>query len=272
MARHAALAVSFAVLAVLIWKQERAHRIRRLAGFVAGAIAIAVLGILIDQSTLYHDELAAKLLRYYWYRLSDVMVPCGVALLLPLVCHTWRATHPRLASATALAIALVVLVPLTSWNLARQRHPVPGALLQSWQQGDEVGTLDEAEQHYRDWIAVCRWIDAETPTDAIFLTPQGQQTFKWFANRAEVVSVKDIPQDARGIVQWQRRKNDVFAWPVNRFGYAALPDEQLVALARRYGATYVIVDKLPRVPNLPRVYPVGDEFNDTFVVYCLDER
>jgi hypothetical protein len=284
MARHAALAVFFGLLVWMLWKSKLSPQVRALARFVAGAVMIAVIGIIIDQSTLYYDQIAAKLLRYYWYRLSDVMVPCGVALLLPAVCYVWREERRRAAAYAAAAIALAVLGPIVSWNLARQRHPVPGALLQSWstaarsaseglppEDGDETGTLDQAVDHYRDWIAVCAWIKTHTPEDAIFLTPKGQQTFKWFAGRAEVVSLKDIPQDARGIVEWQRRKSDVFAPPVNREGYAALPAEKLRELANRYGAKYVIVDQLPRVPALRRVYPVGDEFNATFTVFAVDD-
>ena len=66
--------------------------------------------------------------------------------------------------------------------------------------------------------------------------------------------------------------NDVFASPVNRLGYAALSDEQLQDLGAHYGARYVIVDQLPRVPGLRRVYPLGDEFNETFVIFDLTGR
>ena len=53
---------------------------RPLRGFVAGAVLIAMLGIVIDQSLLYHLDVAAGLLRYYWYRLSDAMLAAGAAL------------------------------------------------------------------------------------------------------------------------------------------------------------------------------------------------
>ena len=46
----------------------------------AGAVLIAILGIVIDQSLLYHLDVAAGLLRYYWYRLSDAMIAAGTAL------------------------------------------------------------------------------------------------------------------------------------------------------------------------------------------------
>lgn len=268
MARHAALAAVFFGLALLALRTDRARLdVRRLLGFVGGAVGIAVVGIIIDQSTLYHDTIAARLLRFYWYRPADAMVPCGVALLLPLVIEQQRARRPQLAAWASVGVLLLAFVPLLMWNLQRQQHPLPGATLQTSQQGEQPLTMAEAEARHADWVATCRWIAENTPRDAIFLTPRNQQTFKWYAERAEVVAVKDIPQDARGIVDWRKRLNDVFAYPVNRFGYAALSDEQMAALANRYDASFVILDNSPRMPPWKKVYPLLDETNDTYAVY-----
>ena len=46
--------------------------------------------------------------------------------------------------------------------------------------------------------------------DALFLTPRMSQTFRWYASRGEVVNWKDIPQDAKGIVEWWRRLGEIW--------------------------------------------------------------
>jgi hypothetical protein len=118
---------------------------------------------------------------------------------------------------------------------------------------------------------MCDWIRRETPADAMFLTPPGQQTFKWHAERPEVVSIKDIPQDARGVIEWQQRRRDVFTPAVKLYGFAALSEEELNYLVNKYHANYVIIEtgRHPHLPNLPRVYPLGDESNETFAVYAI---
>ena len=54
---------------------------RRLRSFVAASLAIALAGVGIRMLIFYDEGLAAGLLRFYWFRLSDVAVPLGVALM-----------------------------------------------------------------------------------------------------------------------------------------------------------------------------------------------
>ena len=52
----------------------------RLRAFVSGAVAITLAGAVVNLLMLVDRGLAADLLRYYWYRLTDVMIPLGVAV------------------------------------------------------------------------------------------------------------------------------------------------------------------------------------------------
>ncbi len=270
-ARHVALIGCFIGMARYLQVFGDAPGVQRLAGYVYGAVAIAVVGVMIDQCTLYYPDIAASLLRFYWYRLSDAMVPCGVALLIPLVLHRLSASQPRAALAGVMGACLFVVAPIAMWNIDRQQHFLPGAAVQAWQQQRQTTSWADAEADSIDWQNACRWIEQNTPTDAIFLTPRAHQTFKWYASRAEVVAVKDIPQDARGIVQWRERLSTVFVPPVSEFGYAVLTDEQLIALANQYGARYVIFEthKRSRPTQLQQVYPTRDESNASYAVYKI---
>ena len=55
-------------------------RLRRLGWFVATAALIAGIGVAVDSVLRHHPGTAASLLRFYWFRLSDVMLPVGIAL------------------------------------------------------------------------------------------------------------------------------------------------------------------------------------------------
>ena len=118
------------------------------------------------------------------------------------------------------------------------------------------------------WRNACLWIGQNTPSDAVFLTPRYQQTFKWYANRAEAVNWKDVPQDAKGLVEWWRRMQDLHPRTAegNVISVAML---NLKDLSTRYGFHYVLVDRartLRRLPY-PKVYPPNTSQVSLFKVY-----
>jgi hypothetical protein len=123
------------------------------------------------------------------------------------------------------------------------------------------------------WREICGWVARNTPADALFITPRGSQTFRWYAGRAEVVGRKDIPQDAAGIVEWWRRMNDVYREPSAALhprwhrSLTELGSRRLAQLGEKYGADYVITDASPRLA-LELVSPP----NSSYAVYRLPRQ
>ncbi len=123
------------------------------------------------------------------------------------------------------------------------------------------------------WREICQWVGDHTPAEALFITPRTAQTFRWYAGRAEVVSRKDIPQDAAGIVQWWRRMNDVYRdrrEGINPGWYRSLSDlgpARLRELGEKYGADYVITDAQP-----PLALELVSPPNPSYAVYRLSHR
>lgn len=282
MARHVAVIVAAAALGYYF---RGKGSIRRLVAFAAGAVALEVIGVAIDQGLMYaSDELRAKLLRYYWYRLGDAMAPLTLAL---LFCKLVAGRAPvkeedKPVDDLPRACLLIALLAVATWNivdvrLIRIRQGVPEGELRL--NLGEDATVSLAQRH-RDWVACCQWIERHTEPNATFLTPRTQQTFLWYAQRAEVVNWKNCPQDARGVVQWLKRYEDVYPDPTGlKIMYGPeialdLPvDERLLALARKYQASYIVADRFTAlVPQtFPRVYPVGDELNVSYAVYRVPE-
>jgi hypothetical protein len=283
MARHVAVIVASAALGYCLRGEES---VRRLLAFAAGAVALELAGVAIDQGLMYaSDELRAKLLRFYWYRLGDAMVPATLALLL---CKLAAGREPlkdedKPTNDAPRACLLIALLAAATWNivdlrLTRARQAVPESELRLNLGSDAIVSL---AQRHQDWIACCQWIQQKTEADAMFLTPRTQQTFLWYAQRAEVVNWKNCPQDARGVVQWLKRYEDVYPDPNGQkimYGPeidATLPaDERLVQLAEKYQATYIVVDRFAAImpQTLPRIYPVGDELNVSYAVYRVPKR
>jgi hypothetical protein len=240
-ARHVAIVLCWLVMTR--WLRRGAPpcvaRLAILNGFVASAVAIAVVGALLDQLLLYARPWAAALLRFYWFRLSDVMVPLGATWALAACVDQLSRSRPRchVGALASMLLAVASHAGYVAWQ--HVTHPYPHAIAQSLQ---VLGlTADESERRYREWRQVCEWIRRQTRPDDLFLTPRHQQTFKWYAGRSEVICAKDIPQDAAGIVEWRRRMADVFPWSVGLFDLAAHREEGLIGLAEKYRFQYVVI-------------------------------
>lgn len=238
------------------WKEVSDARERRLAAVVNGALAIAAIGLLISfAATVWPDQLAG-VLRYYWFRTSDVMLPLGLGLLL-------MAFVVRRLEQSRGGVWLTLAMIAVSWHLIavmreRDPHPAPPA--------------DKKMLNWQDWREMCQWVSANSPPDAVFLTPRMASTFRWYANRAEVVSWKDIPQDAAGIVEWWRRMKNVHrplsnAPPIVwRRSLSLVPPAELVRLGNEYGAKFLITEAQPPLP-----FELVSPPNTSYAVYRLPE-
>lgn len=243
--RLGAAALGWVVLAGLLIADRRQ---RRLHALVLGAVVIAALGGLIEQltltyqgeslsyvargwpldeqQTLWRPQWAAALLRYYWYRLADVMIPLGLVFgAVRLLLHWQAASRPAALQAVAYA-GVVLTLSLAGWHLWIQAsQDRPQAASQAW-----------PEEDYQAWLKLTAWVRASTPRDAGFVTRGGRGTFKWYARRREAFSFKDAPQDAPGLARWRQRFEDLY--------YRKLPalrsPEEIRRLARRYDFEYVV--------------------------------
>jgi len=155
-------------------------------------------------------------------------------------------------------------------SLSRSHLNVPPSAsnrLLGWDAGASVESQREA---FGDWLKVCDYIRAAMPEDEIFLTPRHQQTFKWFAQRSEVVNFKDVPQDAASLLEWNRRFREVFPWYLGTMR-VTIQYAKLREFRDTYGVRFMVVDRRIAGQNLPlvRVYPLEPETNKTYAVYEL---
>ncbi len=261
-----------AVWAALFFAMRRSDNQRRLHRFVAGAVAIALVGGLIDLVTIPFPAVAASLLRFYWFRMSDALLPVGVALaLIAWICRLENSRPAFSRWATAIVV-FAITANLGAIVYERMADLRPLGVKQS--NPVEADQRELARQQYDDWRGVCAWVQENTEPTTRFFTPRLQQTFKWNAGRSEVVSRKDIPQDAASIVEWWRRRGEVFPmWPGPHDERETwmLPEWRIAELGQKYGASFIVVDRRrgARPLSFPRVYPNRFERNDSYVVYRL---
>ena len=62
----------------------------------------------------------------------------------------------------------------------------------------------------KGWLDICRWARENTDPGAVFLVPKGCDSLKWNARRADAGQWKEIPQDARSIVEWYKKMEALY--------------------------------------------------------------
>jgi len=189
------------VLAVCVWLLLRGRlpstpAWRRSDRLTLAALVISAAGVVVSLAEPLAPAAVYGLLRYYFFRLADVLVPLSLAA--------------TVAAVLADRAVLARIVPL----------PVPAT-------------------------DACRWVAANVPAGARFLTPRGAASFTWFTGRAEVVGWKNSPQDVPSLLEWRRRMIDCYSRDGSLRGMvnstAELGRQRAAAAAARYGATHAIV-------------------------------
>ncbi|HEV3022533.1 MAG TPA: DUF6798 domain-containing protein, partial [Pirellulales bacterium] len=238
-------------------------RLKRLRRFVVGSLAIALGGLGLSVIMVNYPETRAALLRYYWFRLADVMLPVGIGLsaIVALANLSAKSRTPQYALWLAVCGALVFY--------ARDDYAACG-LFRNVPRADKSGKVLDHD----DWRDVCEWMARNSPHDAAAITPRMAQTFTWYAGRAQVVSWKDLPQDAVAVVRWKQRLEDIYGMPYPEFqgrwhdSLTERSPQRLRELGRRYNADYLVAEAEPPL-DLPKLHG-----NESYAVYRLnqDER
>lgn len=232
--------------------------------FVVMTVLIAVAGIVVgwlprgadgrpDVDALLFD-LRVALLKFYPFRICDVFVPLAAAVGLTRLLE--RSATFRGATGVRGAIGGCGL--FAGFLLFALVRPIP----------DRNPSHMKPEER-AEWVAVCRWIDENTPPDAQVLTPVSSWAFKWHAQRAEYSSYKDCPQDAAGILEWRRRQNYLADWD-DRYS-EAFTRKALLELLKREGITHIVSREHISLFEIPPVHAGDERIKRPYRVYRLSD-
>lgn len=253
------------------------------------AVLFCIIGLTIDLSlSARRPDIASVWLRFYWFRWADIIVPLAWTLTL------WQALNPglqallaRLANepstsriprreqqtgttaAVSLASLLVAaLLANRTAELIARKHSVADDLMMTAPANREIDT-----DRYVEWLAVCAYIREHSPKDSLWFTPEYQQTFKWYAERAEVVCWKDVPQDNASVREWYARVNQCRSPRAADGTRKEWNSKQLLDLARKYEFRWVLVDRRIQegvLLDFELMYPVTTQ-NKSFAVFRIPE-
>jgi hypothetical protein len=228
-----------------------------LRAFLLATLAIALCGLgigLLEYSGCLDRGFSAKLLRFYWFRLADIAIPMGAALM--GASAAMAALQNRPAAGKRWLVILIALAGLHVGFMSVEHLTT------------EVARADRMP-HYTAWRDICNWVakSPDIPPGSLFLTPRMAETFKWYAGRGEVATWKEFPQDPVGIVDWwQRLRRFHGSLDPNHPWFESLtevPLERLLKWAEYYKVDYILTEADPPLP-LPEVYK-----NEAYVIYGL---
>ena len=219
--------------------------------------------------SLYDRAMAAGWMRFYWYRLVDVAVPLGLAL---LSVRWFVERKMRVALAIVIAVAAfhavdcVVLKLFSDSAVCRSAgrwrglavglpvgdRPTGAAAFSPATAGGQAAKLQR--------LGRCLPLGVGPGTHpagrSIPRSPHAASTFKWYAGRGEVVNWKETPQDAASLVAWWQRIQDIYchrqpaaAWKVSTRRWPTPGPRGCEELAKKYEADYLVTQV--SVPMLP---------------------
>jgi hypothetical protein len=182
-------------LAIYLLKKTAASKFT--AAYALGSVCLFIIGLAIYAAG------ETNLLRYYWFRYPDVMIPflslVLVALVIsdltyidvndsPRIYKRWPSVHLLFSKGLPIFLAMVVIL------LALQSITVIRA---SYRRG--INRRPSKIQTSLEWIR------GNTPRHAVFLVDPLMSEFHVFTERARFVSFKHSPQSAADILEWYER-------------------------------------------------------------------
>ena len=292
-------ALSGLVLFVIAWRRRLSpEHDRIIAVFMAGILSI----ILVQQVSVYTRPITI-MVQTQIMRVGMLAVVLAYLYAAGYLARLYRARAMSSIDLTCLLIAFAMgifsFIPLMVWFIQKVIKPARWRALLSgltivvlitvsfglslyygiWKPGIYIYTRPTP------WHATQVWARQHTPKEALFITPLHLWWFfdaEWrvFSERSQVVAFSDLLEIA--IVpdyfdEWARRFDD-FAPGIRaqfrgnifenlamiRQAYIDLPDETLLKLADKYGATYIVIEK-PHTRPWKRIFE-----NEQFIIYEIE--
>lgn len=214
---------------------------------VATSLVVAVAGCLLGLGPrpLPPGDLRLTLLKFYPFRLADILVPLLLSVLVVRLAERFvrpPTGHPQRSAAVFAGFGIAGVAALL----------IPG------QDRNPSGM----NRHRRaQWIEVCRWVRDETAADSVIYAVHEDWALRWYCQRPVYVSFKDCPQDAAGIVEWYDRQRYLTEWSRRAFVDGIADPGELQQLHETTGISYLISREFSGLDTTPLYH------NETFYVY-----
>jgi len=240
---------SLCVVLLLVWWRagpKVSVQMLVLLHFAVLSLVLCAMGILLNYGLGSESPLQHSLLRFYWFRTGDVLVPFAAAFGAVAIGNVLAKLSGAMEKGLIILTALIVIWPVWEFQQLRYWDPRPRGDIMALPQAkmrDPYRQRSVTIRIERHFMACCQWIRLHTPVDAIIISPVRQQTFKWNALRGEVVTRKDMPQDAVGLVKWYQRQEALYPIRNGRRGLRQLSNDEIASASVIYDANYLLISQ-----------------------------
>ena len=238
-----------------------------------------MIGIVYGLAFLYFAKFCSPIKRglsYELLTLESQTLAYGVVLVLAsFLLFLWRNNEPQPDRSPTRPITMLLLSLLIAFGASA---PMLLDMAEKRLNPNYPRTvLYPSINNYHAWREMCGWIAENTPEDAVFLVPRRDESFKWYAKRANVSTWKEMPQDAESLVKWYETMTDCYTLPeevkskVNErlaqylsFILSTKSRSELIALQEKYGFSYIVSEERPEL-DLPILHRT-----DFYILYQAD--
>jgi hypothetical protein len=224
---------------VFLWlRRSKKTEARSMGVLVALSLLITALSIL--HLTDYYVLKIATLAKFQFLRMSLIVTVFGALSVI-----VWINKYTGEKSNRAVIVANLSLIGFATilYAIPATRQGAPYAF-----------TIERYTARNNNWVKTCLWVKQNTPAGATFLTPPENDGFVYLSDRSNVVDFKINPDGGQYLAEWYERLRDLAGGtlpdkrgqenvPYLSKGYAGLSDQQLLALAAKYRASYAVLSK-----------------------------
>ena len=126
-------------------------------------------------------------------------------------------------------------------------------LIPSTRQGSEYAfRISKYAEQNTSWVNICSWVKENTPVEAVFLTPPGEEGFTYLASRSNIGDFKTNPDGPQYLAAWYERLKDLSGGNLTKGkgfenlallnrAFASLSKNQLIETGKKYNATYAVL-------------------------------
>ena len=176
-------------------------------------------------------ELRTLVLKLYPFRFLDALLPI-------------------IASMAVAALVESSLVSSRRWRLTLVLTTAVGVIGCAWLTRPAAPSGYSADS-FANWKVACHWLQNETSSDSLIFSPRESFGLKWYAERAEYVCFKDCPQDAGGILEWNRRLWKIHDWSETAYDDSVFDNHDLATLHDLTGVTHILTNRLGPFESSP---------------------
>ncbi|MCB0713163.1 MAG: hypothetical protein KDD67_12605 [Ignavibacteriae bacterium] len=236
--------------AILLLRIARSPQLRFFAALVLGSAFLFGIGLIIWLAGV------TDLLRFYWFRFPDTVIPFAVAMMIALLLSYLFERYPAGGSVQESAGDSLARSRSRSWSRMKQGGELALIGLLLVLSVSEIVRKIQTFDPVLGWgatpyVPMFDWIGENTPKNATFMIDPAMQEFYVRAERSLFVSFKHSPQSAEDMVEWYRRLvlcNGGIPLEGKGFGAAKkikenfyqLDSAHIAVIAKEYGINYYL--------------------------------